>query len=135
VLVVDDFESWRQQVCSLLQTQPGFHVVAEAADGLEAVQKAKKLEPDLILQDIGLPTLNGIETAHQILRLAPAATILFVSQNSDADLIAAALSTGAKGYVWKQEASIELLRAVGAVLGGVHFVSSGLVEPRVKSSR
>ena len=96
-LVVDDFEPFRQFTVSMLQTKQEFQVVGEASDGLEAVQKAEELQPDLILLDIGLPTLNGIEAAHRISRLVPGAKILFVSQENDTDLIAAALSNGAKG--------------------------------------
>jgi CheY-like chemotaxis protein len=70
-LVVDDSEPWRQQICSILQTRPELRVVAEVADGLVAVQKAKELQPDLILLDIGLPTLNGIEVARRIRGVAP----------------------------------------------------------------
>lgn len=125
-LVVDDFEPWRQQICSMLQQRPGFSVVAEVADGMEAVQKATELQPDLILLDIGLPTLNGIEAAHQISRLVPAAKILFVSQVSDAEVVAAALNNAAKGYVSKKDAAIDLLPAVEAILTGAHFVSSGV---------
>ena len=103
VLVVDDYEPWRQQVCSILQIQPELRVVAEAGDGLEAVQKAQELKPDLILLDIGLPNLNGLEAAKQIRQAAPDAQIIFLTQNSDRDVVRAALSTGAQGYVLKTD--------------------------------
>ncbi len=127
-LVVDDFEPFRQFTVSTLQTKQEFQVVGEASDGLEAVQKAEELQPDLILLDIGLPTLNGIEAAHRISRLVPAAKILFVSQENDTDVVAAALSNGAKGYLRKQNANSELLSAVEAVLQGDRFVSEGLTS-------
>jgi DNA-binding NarL/FixJ family response regulator len=127
VLVIDDYEPFRRFVCSTLAASPEFEVVGEAADGFEAVQKAAELQPDLILLDIGLPTLNGIEAAHRISRLVPAAKILFVSQENDADVVAAALSNGAKGYLRKQNAGLELLSAVEAVLQGDRFVSEGLI--------
>ena len=79
VLVVDDYEPFRRFVCSTLESRPDLRVVGEASDGLEAVEKAQALKPDLILLDIGLPSLNGIEAAHRISRLIPTATILFVS--------------------------------------------------------
>jgi len=126
VLVVDDFEPWRQQICSMLQTQPELRVVAEIADGLEAVQKAQELEPDLILLDIGLPNLNGIEAAKRIRQVAPGAKIIFVTQNSDKDVARAALSTGAQGYVLKIDAGSELFTAMAGVLVGDDFVSSGI---------
>ena len=127
-LVVDDYEPFRQFTVSTLQTKQELQVVGEASDGLEAVQKAEELQPDLILLDIGLPTLNGIEAAHRISRLVPAAKILFVSQENDTDVVAAALSNGAKGYLRKQNANSELLSAVEAVLQGDRFVSEGLTS-------
>ena len=123
VLVVDDFEPWRDFVRSALKTQPGLQVVGEASDGLEAVQKSQELQPDLILLDIGLPTINGIESARRIKQLAPGAKILFASENSDVDVIHAALSNGARGYILKADAGHELLPAVAAVLRGDKFVS------------
>jgi DNA-binding NarL/FixJ family response regulator len=95
---------------------------------LQAVQKAEELQPDLILLDIGMPTLNGIEAAHRISRLVPAAKILFVSQDNETDVVAAALSDGAKGYLPKQNANTELLFAVEAVSRGDRFVSGELIS-------
>ena len=126
VLVVDDFEPWRHHVSSMLQTQPDLRVVAEAADGLGAVQKAQELKPDLILLDIGLPNLDGLAAAKRIRQVAPAAPIIFLTANSDKGMVRAALSTGAAGYVLKTDAARELLTAVAGVLGGDDFVSSGM---------
>jgi DNA-binding NarL/FixJ family response regulator len=127
-LVVDDYEPFRRFACSVLGRMPELQVVGEASNGLEAVQKAEELQPHLILLDIGLPALNGIEAAHRIATLLPDAAILFVSQNNDADVVAAALSNGAKGYVLKLDANRELLPAVEAVLRGKHFASTGVTE-------
>jgi DNA-binding NarL/FixJ family response regulator len=126
ILVVDDYEPFRRWVCATLDAWPGFQVIGEASDGLEAVQKAKDLKPDLILLDIGMPALNGIEAAHRILRLVPAAKILFLSQQHDPDIVEKALSNGAKGYVHKQNASTDLLTAINAVLRGDRFVNTQL---------
>jgi len=126
ILVVDDFAPWRQQVCSILQTDQDRHIVAEAGDGLEAVQRAKELQPDLIVLDIGLPNLDGLEAAKRIRQVAPAAKIIFLTNNSDEDVVRAALSDGAQGYVLKNDAARELLTAVRKVLGGEHFVSNGI---------
>jgi DNA-binding NarL/FixJ family response regulator len=128
VLVVDDFEPFRRLVCLILQNKRDLQVIGEASDGLEAVEKVQALKPDLILLDIGLPSLNGIEAAHRISCLNPTATILFVSQISDADVVQEALSNGAKGYVWKQDAGRDLLLAVEAALRGAHFISSRIKE-------
>jgi len=113
-------------MCSMLQTRPELRVIAEAADGLEAIQKAQKLEPDLILLDIGLPNLNGIEAAIRIRQVAAGAKIIFLTQNSDKDIVLAALGTGAHGYVLKTDAGRELLNAIAGVLDGDDFVSSGI---------
>lgn len=115
VLLVDDYEPWRQFVCSVLQKRPELEIVGEVADGLEAVQQAGELHPDVILLDIGLPTLNGIEAARRLRRISPGSKILFVSQESSADVVQEALSTGARGYVVKTNAS-DLLSAMNAVL-------------------
>ena len=128
VLVVDDYSPWRRFVSALLQEQPGFSIVGDAADGLEAVQKAQDLRPDLILLDISLPTLNGIEAARRIHALTPNSKILFVSANRSSEIVGEALLTGARGYVLKAEATRELLPAINAVLKGKRFVSVGLTE-------
>jgi DNA-binding NarL/FixJ family response regulator len=126
ILVVDDFENWRRQVHSLLQARPAWQVVAEASDGSEAVQKAEDVKPDLILLDIGLPKLNGIEAARMIRQRSPSSKIIFLSQNCDLDFVRAAVGTGALGYVLKTDAGRELLPAVDAVLGGKQFFSSSV---------
>lgn len=124
VLIVEDFVAFRRFVCSTLGTKPELQVVGEASDGREAVQKAEELKPDLILLDIGLPTLNGIDAARQIRKLSPESKIIFLSQESSADVIEAALSLGALAYVVKTRAESDLLAAVDSVLLGKRFVSS-----------
>jgi DNA-binding NarL/FixJ family response regulator len=91
---------------------------------LEAVQQVQKLQPDLILLDIGLPTLNGIEAARQIRKLSPASKIIFVTQESSPEIVQRALNIGASGYVVKTDVGSELLAAVTVVLRGEHFVGS-----------
>ena len=95
ILIVDDYENWRRQVRLLLQARPEWQVICEASDGSEAVQKAEELKPDLILLDIGLPTLNGIEVARRIRQLSPNSKIVFLSQDNSLDVVQVALSTGA----------------------------------------
>lgn len=126
VLVVDDFEPFRSFVCSELKKKAELEVICEVADGLAAVQKAEELKPDLILLDISLPSLNGIEAGRQIRQLTPNARILFLSQESSEDVVQEALSLGARGYVIKTQAGSELLPAVEAVLQGKKFVSKGV---------
>jgi DNA-binding NarL/FixJ family response regulator len=124
ILVADDFEDWRRQVRLLFQKRPQWRIIAEASDGSEAVQKAADLKPNLVVLDIGLPKLNGIEAARQIRQLSPSSKVIFLSQNNDLDIIRSALRIGALGYVRKIDAGRELLPAVDAVLGGEQFVSS-----------
>jgi DNA-binding NarL/FixJ family response regulator len=128
VLVVDDYEPWRRYYATTLSKQQGVQIIGEASNGREAVQRAQELQPDLILLDIGLPTLNGIEAARQIRAISPASKILFVSENRSADVAKEALNTGADGYVVKSDAARELLSAVEAVLQGKLYLSIGLAR-------
>src|SRR5258708_13526937 len=94
ILVVDDYKVWRNQVRLLLQARPEWQVIAEAADGPEAIQKAKELKPDLIVLEIGLPKLNGIEAARRIRMLSPSSRISFLSLNNDPDVLPPSFTTG-----------------------------------------
>lgn len=126
VLVVEDFEPFRRATGSILSNRTGLQIVGEASDGLEGVQKAEELQPDLILLDIGLPTLNGIVAARQIRTLSPASKIIFVTQEAAPEVVREALNLGAAGYVVKVKVARDLLVAVDAVLDGREFVSAGL---------
>jgi len=125
VLVVDDNEPFRRFVRATLSTKPELKIISEASDGLEAVQKAVELQPALIVLDIGLPGLNGLEAARRIRKLSPQSTILFLSQESSPDIVQEALCLG-MGYVMKAHAALDLLIAVEAVLRNEQFVSSAL---------
>jgi DNA-binding NarL/FixJ family response regulator len=126
ILVVDDYQPFRGFVSSTLGKRTGWQIVGEVSDGLEAVQKAEELRPDVIVLDIGLPTLNGIEAARRIRKLCPECKILFVTQESSADVVQEALSVGALGYVIKVNAGKELVAAVDAVRQGNRFLGRGL---------
>jgi DNA-binding NarL/FixJ family response regulator len=123
-MIVEDFHSFRRFVSSKLEQRPELRVVCEVSDGLEAVQMAEELKPDLILLDIGLPTLNGIEVARRILVREPESKIIFLSQEISADFVQEAMRLGAWGYVFKTHAELHLLQAIDAVLSGRQFVSS-----------
>jgi DNA-binding NarL/FixJ family response regulator len=127
ILVVDDFEPYRELVVSLLDQDPGLEVVGEASDGLDAVAKAQQLRPDLILMDIGLPKLDGLEAARRIVRIMPESKIVFLTQEMSPEFVQAAFKLGASGYVIKQQAKKDLSLAVIAVLQGSQFTSSILV--------
>jgi DNA-binding NarL/FixJ family response regulator len=124
VLVVEDFVPYRRFILSILASMGDLPVISEVSDGLEAVQKAVELQPDFILLDIGLPSLDGIEAARQIRKLVPKSKIIFLTIESSADVVQEALSLGARGYVVKAMAESELLTALEAVLLGKTFVSS-----------
>ena len=124
ILVVDDYEPWRRFITSALQKMPEAQIVGEGADGMEAVEKAQELQPDLILLDIGLPKLDGIKAALKIRECAPKARILFFTENSSSDIAEEAMRTGADGYIVKAGAAQELLPAIKTVLLGKRFLSS-----------
>lgn len=127
-LVVDDYEPWRRFIRVTLMAYENLKIIGEGSDGIEAIQKARDLQPDLILLDIGLPSLNGIEAARIIRDVSPASRIIFVTENCSVDIAKEALrlSAGAGGYVVKSDAGRELLAAVGSVLHDKQFVSSSL---------
>jgi DNA-binding NarL/FixJ family response regulator len=126
VLLVDDYEAWHRFLVERLRNRPELEVVGLVSDGWEAVQKAYELEPDLILLDIGLSTLSGIEAARQIRSRSSRPKILFFTENCSPDIAEEAMRTGALGYVVKSEAHRDLLPAVDAVLQGKQFVSASV---------
>jgi len=128
VLVVDDSPEWQRLVQTHLDEHPNLLVTGFASDGLEAVEKADRLQPDLILLDIGMPRLNGLEAAQKIRERAPRSVILFVSQNTDPDVVLTSLCVGGRGFVLKTEVARDLVAAVEAVLRGERFVSRELVD-------
>jgi DNA-binding NarL/FixJ family response regulator len=126
VLVVDDYEPWRRRIAAELKKSGRWHVVGECVDGGDAVTEAAARKPDVIILDIGLKTMNGIEAARRILAADPNARILFLTGQQSSDVADAALATGARGYLMKPEAGGTLLRALEAVAAGARFVSPGL---------
>jgi len=134
ILLVDDSLPFRRFVREILDSRRGFQVIGEADNGLEAVRLATQLKPDLILLDIGLPQLNGIEAAKKISQAVPGTKILVITLNSAAEVVRAALSNGANGYVLKIDAASELWPAVEAVLHGEEFVSGSVVPPGTDSN-
>jgi DNA-binding NarL/FixJ family response regulator len=126
VLVIEDYKPWLRFISSELQKLSNLQSVGEVSDGQEAVRQAQELKPDLILLDIGLPTINGIEAARRIREVSPASKILFVSENRSPEIVEEALNTGAGGYVLKSDAASELLPAIKAVLQGKRFISASL---------
>jgi DNA-binding NarL/FixJ family response regulator len=126
VLIVDDFDPWRTFVIQHLNDHPHFRTLGCASDGLEGLQKAEELQPDLILLDISLPKLNGIDLARKVRKLVPKAKILFLSSSADPDVVRAAFCAGGAGYILKSDAGGALLPGMEAVLLGKQYVSSTL---------
>ena len=126
ILVVDDYTVWRQHIRSILEPWPELEVIGEASDGLEALQNAEQLSPDLILLDIGLPKLNGIAVEYRLCETVPAAKVIFVTQNDDLDVVEAVFRNRTQGYVLKSDARRELVPAIQTVLRGDRFLSSGV---------
>lgn len=127
-LFVEDFKPFRAFVRSILAENSFLHVVCETSDGLQAVAKARELRPDLILMDIGLPNLNGLEAARRIRQFLPLTKVVFLTGESDLEVVQEALSIGACGFVAKGQAGSELLAGLEVVLRGEPFVSSGLAD-------
>jgi DNA-binding NarL/FixJ family response regulator len=123
VVLVDDHDGWREQLAAMVQQTGAWQVVGTAADGPDGYALAASLKPDLILLDIELPTLNGIETATRILAADPSARILFLTGHRSWEVVEAALMTGARAYLLKNFAGQELLAAMSAVTAGRRFLS------------
>lgn len=130
ILLVDDYEPWRRFIRTMVEKQPTMQVVGETSDGMDAVQIAHELQPTLILLDIGLPSIHGLEAARRIRQCAPKSKILFVTENRDREIAQEALAIGASGYLLKSAAASELLTAMEAVLQGKQFVSARLSDSR-----
>jgi DNA-binding NarL/FixJ family response regulator len=139
ILVVDDHEVVRRVICSLLSSDPALDVVCQSADGEGAVQKAEELQPDLVLLDISLPGISGIEAGRRIRRVSPDSYIIFLSQHDSLQMVKDALRVGAHGYVTKVDAGAELLKAIRTVSEGKHFVSQRILsqgwKPEIQTAR
>jgi len=126
VLVVEDHAAFRRVVCELLQESAAVQIVGEAADGLDAVRKAEALQPDVVVLDVNLPTMSGLEVASHIRAVVPSAKVIFITVELSLEVMDEALRRGAHGYVYKPRAQRDLLSVLDAILGGAQFVSGGL---------
>lgn len=126
VLIVDDSQPWRCAVCLLLKQNLDLALICECSDGLEAVRKSEDLQPDLVLLDIGLPNLNGLEAARQVRKVSPGSRILFLTSYDDPEYLQEALRIGALGFIVKSNAASDLLPAVRAVMNDERFFGSGV---------
>lgn len=127
ILLVEDHPRFRDLIRSQTQQRPELQIIAEVTDGLEAIQRAKELQPDLIILDIGLPTVSGFEVARRASTVAPGSRVIFVTTETSDEFVRIAFEFGALGYVHKAEA-LELLQAIDAALRGDRYLSSKLAN-------
>ena len=125
-MVVDDFGPWRRFLNTLMVVTPEWQISSEAANGAEALEKAQESVPDLVLLDIDLPDINGIELARQLRIVVPNAKIIFLTTEFTPEVVTAALETGALGYLLKSQVVGELLPALKSVFAGKIFLSQGI---------
>ena len=123
ILLADDHQLMRSGIRLMLERESDLTIVGEASDGREAVSLAKTLKPDAVVMDIGMPNLNGIEAAHQMRQENPEMAIVIVSMHSDESYVLRALKAGARGYLLKDSAEVDLIKAVHVVHGGKSFFS------------
>lgn len=139
ILLADDHTVVRKGLRMLLEGQPGFSVIADAADGREAVALAEKHTPDVVVMDVAMPSLNGIEAARQILAKVPQTAVVFLSMHSDEGYVLKALKAGARAYLLKDSAEYDLINAIRAVNEGKAFfspaISKMLVEDYMRQMR
>ena len=128
LLVADDHEIVRRGLRTLIEAQPGWQVTAEASDGREAVEKAKAIRPDVTVLDIGMPSLNGLEAARQMLKNDARAKILILTMHDSDPLIREVLDAGARGYVLKTDASRDLVTAINAVRSNKTFFTAKVAQ-------
>lgn len=128
LVVADDHTMMRQGLCKILDEQPDWHVVAQASDGREAVKLVLEREPHVAILDIGMPLLNGIEVTRQLSRRLPRLHVLILSMHAEEAYITQALQAGAQGYLLKDSADVELIRAVSSVAAGKSYFSPAVAR-------
>jgi two-component system response regulator NreC len=128
ILLADDHGVVRKGLRFLLEQQPDVEIVAEAADGREAVRIAEETSPDVVIMDIAMPLLNGIDATAQIVKRKPEVGVVILSMHSDEDYLLSALNAGAKGYLLKDSAEVDLVRAIHAVHRGTPFFSPEIAK-------
>ncbi|MBO9361360.1 MAG: response regulator transcription factor [Thermoflexus sp.] len=135
ILIADDHAIVRAGIRALLQLYPDFEVVGEAADGHEAILQTRRLQPDIVLMDIGMPGMDGLAATREIVRVAPRARVLILSQHENREYVMPALRAGASGYVLKRAPDETLIRAIRAVYAGETYMDPRLTDLLVEEVR
>jgi DNA-binding NarL/FixJ family response regulator len=128
IIIVDDHAVVRRGVRALLESQPGWEVAGEAVTGREAVDLAKRLDPDIVVMDLSLPELNGLDAARQILKDSPRTEVLVLTMHHSEELVRNVLQAGARGYVLKSDADASLIAAVESLRAHKPFLTSTVTE-------
>ncbi|HVA01851.1 MAG TPA: response regulator transcription factor [Terriglobia bacterium] len=128
ILIADDHEVVRQGVRAILEAQPGWSIVAESENGLDAVEQAQQTKPDIALLDISMPLLNGLEVTRQILKQRPETQVLILTMHESNELVQDLLAAGARGYILKTDAKRDLVNAVISLSEGRPFFTSKVAE-------
>jgi DNA-binding NarL/FixJ family response regulator len=128
IFIADDHEVVRRGVRALLEAHPGWEVCGEAKDGREAVEKVKEVNPDLVLIDVGMPNLNGLDAARQILTALPATRVLVLTMHESEQIVREVLEVGARGFLLKSDAARDLIAAVEALQRRTTFFTSSVAE-------
>jgi DNA-binding NarL/FixJ family response regulator len=122
VLIADDHAVIRKRVRSILEQHPRFEIIGEAVDGAKAIEEAQRLEPDVVVMNVNMPVLNGLEAAREISTKLPQSAIVILSVNADKRFIEEAKKVGARAYVAKSKAGEMLIKAIEAAIAGGEFV-------------
>ncbi len=128
ILLADDHNIVRQGLRALLQSEPHFRLVGEASDGIEAVRLAERLKPDVLITDVMMPGLNGLEVTRQVIKMLPQTRVIILSMYTNDAYVLEALKNGALGYVLKDSQAADLIQAVKEVLAGNRYLSPPLSE-------
>ncbi len=132
ILLADDHQILREGLKFILEAQPDMTVIGEVADGRQAVREAKRIKPEVLIIDIAMPELNGIEAARQIMEACPSVKVIILSMHYSTEYIYQALLAGARGFVLKEAAGKELIQAIRAVYGGHRYLSKKVDEIVIK---
>jgi len=126
ILVVDDWPEWQRFLQIKLESECNFQIVGLANDGLDGVRQAAELQPDVVLMDLNMPVLNGLDATRRIREVSPCSRVLFISENRCRELVSAAFEAGAGGYILKSDSSSDLMAGIRALLENKQFLSSSL---------